>query len=335
MRQISAGMDHTCNVKNDNTISCGGSDSYGQSTIPPPNSDFVQISSGMGHTCGLRGNGSIACWGVTGAGSVFDYGQTIVPLPNSDFVYVSAGGQHTCGVKNTGTILCWGNNSDGQTNVPPELPGAFSKTNPSTGFISQPTSVTLEWSSSAGATSYEYCYDTTNDNSCLNWLSNGASTTKILNGLTLGATYYWHVRARNSAGLTYANSSLTSFWSFRITNPPQDFGKYSPLSGTSVQGASVTLIWNDSSGGTHHEYCYDLTNDNHCSNWLSEGITRIPISMSTRLPGVTLSGLQPGVTYYWQVRTIGDDGITEADGGTWWSFTTTTIYKVCLPLIKR
>jgi hypothetical protein len=35
-----------------------------------------------------------------------------------------------------------------------------------------------------------------------------------------------------------------------------------------------------------------------------------------------LAGLDPGTSYWWQVRAKNSLGTTDADGGTWWSFTT-------------
>jgi hypothetical protein len=67
---------------------------------------------------------------------------------------------------------------------------------------------------SSGVTSYEYCYDTTNDNACSGWTNNGASTSVGLSGLSAGTIYYWQVRAVNSFGTIYANGSDTAFWSF-------------------------------------------------------------------------------------------------------------------------
>ena len=93
-------------------------------------------------------------------------------------------------------------------------PGAFGKTSPANGATGVSTSPTLSWGSSSGATSYEYCYDTSNDNNCSGWTSNGAATSKALSGLTPGVTYYWHVRALNAGGTTYADGSATAFWSF-------------------------------------------------------------------------------------------------------------------------
>ena len=42
-----------------------------------------------------------------------------------------------------------------------DAPGAFNKTSPVDAATNQPTSLTLSWGTSAGATGYEYCYDIT------------------------------------------------------------------------------------------------------------------------------------------------------------------------------
>lgn len=99
----------------------------------------------------------------------------------------------------------------GQTPVPP--PGAFGKSGPANNAVEQPTSVTLSWDASTNAASYEYCYDTTNDNTCTAWIGAGAAQSAGLSGLSAGTTYYWHVRA-NGSGTTYANGSAMAFWNF-------------------------------------------------------------------------------------------------------------------------
>ena len=98
------------------------------------------------------------------------------------------------------------------------LPCAFSKTLPANGALNQPLNLTLSWESSTGATSYEYCYDTTNDNACSNWTSNGTSTSVALSALSVSTPYYWQVRAINSSGATYANGSNAAFWPFTTQN---------------------------------------------------------------------------------------------------------------------
>jgi len=95
------------------------------------------------------------------------------------------------------------------------MPGSFNKISPANGAINQPKSVTLQWSASTNATSYWYCYDTSNDNSCDNWFDNGTATSKTLSGLSPNTTYYWHVRARNALGVRFANGSSTAFWTFK------------------------------------------------------------------------------------------------------------------------
>jgi hypothetical protein len=219
-------------------------------------------------------------------------------------------------------ITASANGKQGQTNPfnvqnSIDLPGAFSKSSPTTGATNQSTSPTLTWGASTGVTSYEYCYDTTNDNACSSWTSNGASTSVSLSGLANNTTYYWQVRANNTGGTTYSNSSSTAFWSFTtVVPPPAAFSKVSPGNGTVNQSTNPILTWSDSIGAISYEYCYDRTNDNACDSgiWIS----------SSNNSSYDLL-LIPGTTYYWQVRARSAAGTTNADGGTWWSFTTSPV----------
>jgi hypothetical protein len=95
-------------------------------------------------------------------------------------------------------------------------PDAFNKTAPASGsFVT--TSPTITWGASSGATSYEYCRDTSNDDACnSSWISAGSSTNVGLSGLTNNRTYYWQVRATNGVGTTYANGG--AWWSFTARN---------------------------------------------------------------------------------------------------------------------
>jgi thermitase len=189
---------------------------------------------------------------------------------------------------------------------------AFNKSAPLNTATDQSVNTTLSWAASSGATSYEYCYDTTNDNSCSNWLGNGMSTSKTFSGLEAGTTYYWHVRALKGSTITYANGSATAFWSFTTAASSNGaFNKSSPANGAPNQSTSPTLSWGISNGATLYEYCYDTTNDNSCSNWTGNGTST----------SKALSGLSTGTTYYWHVRAVNGGVITYSNTNAFWSFT--------------
>ncbi|MBU1662113.1 MAG: hypothetical protein KKD28_11655, partial [Chloroflexi bacterium] len=101
----------------------------------------------------------------------------------------------TVGARNEGGL--W--SEDGASNgiiagVAP--PASFNKDTPANGATGITTSPTLSWTASTGATSYEYCYDITNDNACdSSWTSSGTATSANLSDLNINTTYYWHVRA--------------------------------------------------------------------------------------------------------------------------------------------
>jgi hypothetical protein len=186
------------------------------------------------------------------------------------------------------------------------LPGAFSKIVPEDAAPSQSSSPTLMWAASTGAVSYEYCIDTTNDNACSGWTGTGANTSVALGGLLPATIYYWHVRATNPGGTTYANGSATAFWRFTTQAlPPGAFSRTSPLGGATNRFTTLTLNWTASSGAVSYEYCIDTSNDGTCStSWVSTGTSRT----------VTLTGLNTSTAYSWHVRAVNDGGTAYADG---------------------
>jgi hypothetical protein len=217
-------------------------------------------------------------------------------------------------VNGTGTTYADGSSTAFWSFTTGNVPGSFSKSAPLNAATNVSTNPTLSWGTSSGATSYEYCYDTTNDNACSSWTSTGTTTNVALSGLSLGTTYYWQIRSVNGTGTTYADGSSTAFWSFTTGNVPGSFSKASPLNAATNISTNPTLSWGTSSGATSYEYCYDSTNDNACSSWTSTGTTA----------NVALSGLSLGTTYYWQIRSVNGTGTTYADGSStaFWSFTT-------------
>jgi CSLREA domain-containing protein len=113
-----------------------------------------------------------------------------------------------------------GDGNTSQFSMPANIPGAFEKTSPDNGATGILTNPTLTWEDSTGATSYEYCYDTTNDNVCSSWVSTGMDTSIGLSDLSLNTSYFWQVIANNAFGSTYANGSQTAFWSFTTVGLP-------------------------------------------------------------------------------------------------------------------
>jgi alpha-tubulin suppressor-like RCC1 family protein len=190
------------------------------------------------------------------------------------------------------------------------LPGAFGKTTPIEASIVS-TSPTLQWNASTGAESYEYCYDTTDNDSCDgSWFSAGLATSAALSGLAADADYYWQVRAVNFNGSTEADDGA---WSgFHTVPPPAAFGKATPPDGGSWT-VDLWIGWYDTSGAYGYEYCIDTTDDDVCDGaWTSVGLDSY----------AHVTGVLPDTTYYWQVRALGDGGVTYADGGAWWSLIT-------------
>ena len=96
-------------------------------------------------------------------------------------------------------------------------PGLFSKITPDNRATDQSIHPLLNWKSSLGAIDYEYCFDTLDNNSCdtdwtgTYWLGTYESKAAMQN-LPSGTTFYWQVRANNTAGTTYANKG--KWWSF-------------------------------------------------------------------------------------------------------------------------
>jgi hypothetical protein len=102
----------------------------------------------------------------------------------------------------------------------PVAPGAFGKTSPANGATGLTSSVSLSWSVSSNAASYQYCVDTTNDNVCRTpspssgWATT-SSTSANVSGLQVGTTYYWQVYAYSAPYGTYADGG--TWFSFTVS----------------------------------------------------------------------------------------------------------------------
>ena len=139
---ISAGLDHTCAVRDNGTLWCWGYNGHGQlgnggapivggvatkGTYFTPQqigvaTDWATVVAGEQHTCAIKTGGTLWCWGANGynqlgfatTGSADKLTPTQVGA-STDWTAVALGQTHTCATKTGGTLWCWGDNSRGQS----------------------------------------------------------------------------------------------------------------------------------------------------------------------------------------------------------------------------
>ena len=127
-------------------------------------------------------------------------------------------------VQAVGNIFFDISNANFTISTPTVAPGALSKAGPANGATDVSLSPALAWSAAAGTSTYEYCLDTTANNSCdSGWTSITTLTTDTVSGLAPATTYSWQVRARNAAGTTDADAGAWfTFTTAALTNPRAD-----------------------------------------------------------------------------------------------------------------
>jgi subtilisin family serine protease len=93
-------------------------------------------------------------------------------------------------------------------------PSSFNKSSPANNLTNRPLTLTLSWAASGVATSYEYCL-ATSAAACTNWKSVGTARSVTVRSLARNRTYFWNVRAKNTAGTTVANGGIWKFTTIR------------------------------------------------------------------------------------------------------------------------
>jgi hypothetical protein len=247
-------------------------------------------------------------WSVSSGATRYEYCVDSTNDSACSTSWVSAGTKTSVKVKDlaAGTTYYWqvrAVNSTGTTYANGKLdyfwkfstgttPRTFNKKTVANHATDVQKSITLTWGTSANAKHYEYCIDTTDNDACdTQWVSTGTSNKVTLTNLKHSTSYYWQVRAVNSAGTVYANGSKSEFWKFKTGYIAKFQTKY-PASGATGVPTSVTLKWGPSTPYTTYEYCIDTTNNKACdTGWISTGY----------LTSVTLS-LDSATKYYWLVR---------------------------------
>jgi hypothetical protein len=113
------------------------------------------------------------------------------------------------------------------------IPAMPTLSSPSAGATGQPTTLTLSWNASPGATKYHVQVSqsvgfltTTLDDTTV------TGTSRTIGPLTINATYYWRVRAGNAAGW----SAFSSSWNFTTVTTASD--QYEP-NNSSTKATSI------------------------------------------------------------------------------------------------
>jgi alpha-tubulin suppressor-like RCC1 family protein len=156
--QVSAGGEHVCALRNDNSVLCTGYNSYGELgtnnySQPNPNTTAVvavngatgnlsakAIATGQNHSCALLSNGTVACWGNNGNGQLGTGNNNQYPYPAlvsglSTATAIAAASNHTCAIKSDQTVVCWGNdNYSLNSTTPVAVSGVTGATQISVGY---------------------------------------------------------------------------------------------------------------------------------------------------------------------------------------------------------
>lgn len=145
------------------------------------------------------------------------------------------------------------------------------------------SSVTLSWTASSGAVSYDVDYKLASSGTWTNAATATSSTSVNLSSLSTGVQYDYRVRANCSVGSTsYTSAQFTTLCS------PAPSG----LSANSVTTSSATLSWSAMSGANNYDVDYKETSS---GTWIN-------IATATTSTSVGLTGLSYSTSYDYRVR---------------------------------
>jgi alpha-tubulin suppressor-like RCC1 family protein len=131
-KQVAFGIDHACAILNDDSVSCWGSNIFGQigqsslttsnSSIPIPVTGVSAKALALGdtHTCVITLTGAVQCWGSNSKGqlgvAVSSIADSSSPLTISGLTAktIKSGFDHICAIADNDTVKCWGDNQYGQ-----------------------------------------------------------------------------------------------------------------------------------------------------------------------------------------------------------------------------
>ncbi len=185
-------------------------------------------------------------------------------------------------------------------------PGTFTLTSPTNGANDQALSLSLTWTSSTSATSYEVVVDNNSNFASPIVTQSQTGTSYSLSGLSYSTTYYWKVTASNAEG---SEVETASFSTLAPPPPVGSFSHSSPANAATDVATSVALTWGASAKAD--SYSLVVSTNSNLSN---------PIVSAGGISGTSYNvNLADGTTYYWQVTAANEVSSTSA---TKTSFTT-------------
>ncbi|HVU18608.1 MAG TPA: malectin domain-containing carbohydrate-binding protein [Candidatus Didemnitutus sp.] len=164
-----------------------------------------------------------------------------------------------------------------------------------TGLTASPasTQVTLNWTASSGATSYNVYRGTSANGESSTAIQTGVTGTSFTNtGLTNGTTYYYKVAAVNSSGTSAQSNEASATPVAGIPSAPTGLT-------ASPGNAQATLNWTASSGATSYNVYRGTSSNGESSTAIQTGITGTSF---------TNTGLSNGTTYYYKVAAVNSSG---------------------------
>ena len=185
-----------------------------------------------------------------------------------------------------------------------ERPATAALTSPANASVNQPISLTLQWNAALRADRYRV--EVAKDSLFSNTIFTDTGTTNLsaaVNGLDYLAKYFWRVKGKNVGGESDW-SVINSFTT--IIEKPLLPVLASPANNATGVVQPVTLVWQKSLRAD--KYHVQVASDDAFTNIVSETSN---LTDST----LTLSTLQPLVTYYWRVEASdigGTSGFTSA-----------------------
>jgi hypothetical protein len=182
----------------------------------------------------------------------------------------------------------------------PPPPNAPANPNPASGTSGVSSSLTLTWSASANATSYDVYFGSSPSPA---FVMNTAGASYAPAGLTGGTTYYWQIIAKNSAG-----TASSAVWSFStasgISVPPKPVNP-SPATGATGVSLNPVLSWGAATGATSYDVYFGTTSTSLVAT----------VTGTTYSPGT----LAANTVYNWGVVAKNSAGSNSSAG---WTFTT-------------